>query len=355
MAERIEFTTEEPQPPVKKTCKLVVLTEGAPSRDATPADLKRAGWFSREEMPAVESESASLRARLAVVEGERDEYKIGCNVRDEQLKRLDAALGLPTFASWSELAEAGEKLRSDLAQAREELAALREVATEVVDNASAHCGVDDLVRCGLIAKLRGQLSALPGTEAKATGKCMSGKCAECNADAAARGLPVPATPEPPAAPPAASSDVVHLGTHTQHAIRLVSKGQAPSEPVEGFERDQESGYLFPVAPSEASPLPWRTDEPMARKVLDNSGRLVADCQDSADARYIVASVNARTGAEVARWLVVNRQGDCCGLFKAKEEATRAHEQLTDGYPEGAPFQLLACVNAERLSRGEGGE
>jgi Mg2+ and Co2+ transporter CorA len=127
----ITFTTSEPQPPVERTHTMRVTVPGSPfCRNATPADLKllpdfvlaEAGLFRcREDILStrnrrtaeLEAESASLRARLAEAEAERTVAREAAYCSAEDAVRAAVLLGTA---------------QSDLAQAREELAALREVA-----------------------------------------------------------------------------------------------------------------------------------------------------------------------------------------------------------------------------------
>jgi hypothetical protein len=214
----ITFETEEPQPVIKRTGTLRVWVDCWGERDATPADLAAAGYVKLpvmhddgkscvwhpewakaqaeadrlcarlrqaeagrdavcDDLHAAESESASLRARLAEAEAERADCVRAKDVAEalgmlndidagreiieaaQSVKRSADRLGDDVAFLYQRLAEAEAErdhwrtthaevmvpdntvrrardallvveasLRSDLAQAREELAALREVA-----------------------------------------------------------------------------------------------------------------------------------------------------------------------------------------------------------------------------------
>lgn len=284
-------------------------------------------------------EIAELREELAKVTAARDEWKAGCNVRDGQLAKLDAALGVPTHTSWSELAEAGEKLRSDLTQARAESARLtREVeAMRERYGELEGAALNWLTFMSVNYEPRGQaeerlliairaLSKLQSPPAKGcpercctrenghdgdhrsgTGRwsqSMPGSGGTGTVSVGADGVPTAAQP-PERAPDALDQCKRHL--------KLAAANDPPSDSLDAImwlgihANDLESrlSKLEHVAtrevearPDEASPLPWRVGDPDAdasEQVMAANGTLVGRFLMRRDAAFIVACANRARG------------------------------------------------------------
>jgi hypothetical protein len=271
VSDRIEFETVEPQPPKRQAWTLVSFINSNEWVYSTPEHLALAGYlpasgvermaddkalrsidYYKTQLELRQSSIDSLRARLAEAEAERDRADYGLKVtaeaRDRHRIEADSYKEMLRCRG-NTLDRLGAELdaaQSDLAQAREELAALREGdelecisavnthPTLVEQDKQVRLFVEWAKRCVEQANREGRyylecvcrmsprdkLSALPGGEAKVVAarvNPMNTWCSHCyhgdgHCDGGRPGCTCPCrhaaaepAPNPPAAPSAALS------------------------------------------------------------------------------------------------------------------------------------------------------
>lgn len=356
MTEPITFTTEEPQPAVKRKF-LVMLGEandaGAVIRStvATPQQLALAGYLPASEVERMADDKAlrsiafhknqadSLRARLAEAEAERDKARehVAWFVNKAADEKLDGyrELGQRAADAENERDEMHRALRAEtdaLAQAREELAALRASMQGVTD-------INELVkeRDAALAQVKGvcelcyrlqrempdngrhitftllnflsKLSALPA-KGEAPPSCCHAECENglcllgdgthfCACGRMDRTLPQSATVQPAPSPPGDSFRVAvakvadSLGVDeaderiVERAMHAVQSGRE-ERPLTRREPNP------PAAPS-GCPLPWRVGLPPAFPaffiIYDAEDKQVGNCFGGKEAAFIVSRAN----------------------------------------------------------------